>query len=369
MNNLLTRYKTLAIIVGIVLTLLGSLTIALIIYTWDKGEIASGVVLEIPLDKLRIEEARSKLEQTRNQVLATPIHFTSDQTDVSMTTKELGLTYTFDAELQQAYSIGREGILWKKAMSKFKASWGITFKPQYLWDDKILKETLNKSLSSLNVPATDARFTVTSDDTMEIVSEKPGKQVDVDSLITNVKKSSLNQTVSISIPFKEVAPSITRKELETLKMTDLLGTYTTHFDPNQIGRTQNIKLASKALDGTLIKPQEVFSFNQTVGPRTAESGYQMAIIIEGDKFVPGLGGGVCQVSSTLFNAVQQASLEIVERSHHSLAITYVPQGQDATVAYPSLDFKFKNTSGSYILIRTSIQGGTLTIKILKAQKV
>lgn len=113
----------------------------------------------------------------------------------------------------------------------------------------------------------------------------------------------------------------------------------------------------------VLKPGEEFSFNQTVGPRTVEKGYQMAMIIEGDQFVPGLGGGVCQVSSTLYNAVRKANLRVIERAHHSLSVTYVPPGQDATVAYPVLDFKFKNDSEGYLLIRSTLDNNTVAFNI------
>lgn len=358
--NLLKRYKLLVITLGVVITLFGALTLALVIYTRDSGEIANGVVLEIPLGKLSIEDARSKLVRKRKEILDRPVHFTTEGKRFSINMKELGLTYTYDAALQQAYLIGRNGTIFEKAISKFKASWGITLNPEYQWNDLLLAEALHKYLSALNNPAEDARFTIKSDNTMEIISEKSGRQVDIASLSSSVKKLTLNQTDSIPIPFKTILPAINKKELETLKTTSLLSKYTTRFNSNQTGRTQNIKLAAKAIDGTVLKPKQTFSFNQTVGQRTAEAGYQMAMIIEGNEFVPGLGGGICQVSSTLYNAVQLAGLSVSERSHHSLAVTYVPPGQDATVAYPNLDFKFINDSGTYLLIRSIVDDDTLT---------
>lgn len=358
--NLQKRYKSLAIVLGVVIALLGTFALTLAIYTWDRREIANGVMLDIPLGKLHIEEAQSRLEQKRKEIFDRPIHFTTDGKDFSISMKELGLTYSYDVALQQAYLIGRKGTIFEKASSKLKASWGITFNPEYQWDDLLLAEALNKCLSVLNSPAEDARFTITPNDTMEIVSEKNGKQVDIASLIASVKKLTLDQSETVPIPFNVVSPTITKTELENLKIAGLLSNYTTHFNSNLNGRTQNIKLAAKAIDGTVLKPNQEFSFNQTVGPRTTEAGYQVAMIIEGNEFIPGLGGGVCQVSSTLFNAVLLASLSVSERSHHSLAVTYVPPGQDATVAYPSLDFKFTNDSGGYVLIRSIVYDDTLT---------
>jgi putative cell wall-binding protein len=144
--------------------------------------------------------------------------------------------------------------------------------------------------------------------------------------------------------------------------------YTTYFKVSEVNRTENIRLAAKALDGQLLAPGERFSFNERVGERTAEAGYKEALIIEGDVFTPGLGGGICQVSSTLYNAVMLAHLEIVERHPHSLPISYVPPGQDATVAYPYLDFKFRNSSKEYLLIRSFVKGDALTFQFFKKSK-
>jgi Uncharacterized vancomycin resistance protein len=149
----------------------------------------------------------------------------------------------------------------------------------------------------------------------------------------------------------------------TVKEPLPIAQYTTYFDPSQVNRTENLRLAAKALNGKLLAPGERFSFNGSVGERTAEAGYKEAMIIEGDAFTPGLGGGVCQVSSTLYNAVMLAHLEIIERHAHSLPISYVPPGQDATVAYPVLDFKFKNSTNFYLLIHSLIDKNSLTFKL------
>lgn len=141
--------------------------------------------------------------------------------------------------------------------------------------------------------------------------------------------------------------------------------YSTYFKPSELNRTENLRLAAKALDGKRLAPGEQFSFNQTVGERTVEAGFKEAMIIEGNVFTLGLGGGVCQVSSTLYNAAALAQLEIVERHHHSLTVGYVPPGQDATVAWPVLDFKFRNNTKDALVIRTSVEGNTLTIRIFQ----
>ena len=149
----------------------------------------------------------------------------------------------------------------------------------------------------------------------------------------------------------------------TVKEPRPIAQYSTHFDASLFNRTENIRLAAKALDGKLLAPGERFSFNKSAGKRTAEAGYKEALIIVGNKFTPGLGGGVCQVSSTLYNAVILADLEILERHHHSLPVNYVPPGQDATVSFPILDFRFRNSRDTNLLIRSFVEGNTLTFQL------
>ncbi len=151
----------------------------------------------------------------------------------------------------------------------------------------------------------------------------------------------------------------------TVKEPGPIAQYTTRFDSTQVNRTENIRLAAKALDGKLLAPGERFSFNKSVGERVAEAGYKEALIIEGNTFTPGLGGGVCQVSSTLYNVVLLAELEINERHRHSLPVNYVPPGRDATVSFPILDFKFTNSIDAYLQIRSFVDGNTLTFQLYK----
>jgi vancomycin resistance protein YoaR len=191
--------------------------------------------------------------------------------------------------------------------------------------------------------------------------------LDFSTLASEISKLNIEQDPlhSITVPLLNEAaqPKITEAQLSAEKITGLLAQYSTQFDASLVNRTENIRLAARALDGKLLAPGERFSFNESVGERTAEAGYKEAMIIEGNIFTPGLGGGVCQVSSNLYNAVTLAQLEILERHPHSLPVTYVPPGQDATVAYPQLDFKFMNNSEAYVLIRSSVVENTLTFQL------
>lgn len=142
-----------------------------------------------------------------------------------------------------------------------------------------------------------------------------------------------------------------------------LATYTSYYRSSDETRTANLKAAVSKLNNIKIPYDAVFSFNQTVGKRTITAGYETAKVINGGEFVDGLGGGVCQVSSTLFECVLRANVEIVYRTNHSLEIGYVPLGGDATVQWNSKDFKFKNTLGCDVRIKMTCEGGKLTCKL------
>lgn len=142
-----------------------------------------------------------------------------------------------------------------------------------------------------------------------------------------------------------------------------LATYTSYYRSSDETRTANLKAAVSKLNNIKIPDDAVFSFNQTVGKRTITAGYETAKVINGGEFVDGLGGGVCQVSSTLFECVLRANVEIVYRTNHSLEIGYVPLGGDATVQWNSKDFKFKNNLGCDVRIKMTCESGKLTCKL------
>ncbi|MEL7568167.1 MAG: VanW family protein [Dehalobacterium sp.] len=142
-----------------------------------------------------------------------------------------------------------------------------------------------------------------------------------------------------------------------------MGSFITYFNPADKSRTQNLKLAAAAINDIQVEAGKTFSFNETVGPRSPERGYKEATIFVNKQKVEGYGGGVCQVSTTLYNAVQNAGLLIVERHPHSLPVPYVPLGKDATVNYGTKDFKFKNDKERAITIKATVDNNKLTVEI------
>lgn len=142
--------------------------------------------------------------------------------------------------------------------------------------------------------------------------------------------------------------------------------FTTKFNKKSFGRAENIRLAAKAIDEKEIKPGETFSYNNVVGPTTKENGYKMAQIFVKGKKKKGYGGGVCQVSSTLYNAVLGANLDVTERHSHSKKVYYVQEDKDAATAYGGIDFKFVNNKDYTIKINSYIYDDTITVALYKA---
>ena len=165
------------------------------------------------------------------------------------------------------------------------------------------------------------------------------------------------------IPLKITIPEKTLEDLGEEAFPNELGTYSTRYDPTNKNRSNNLEISAEKIDGTIVLPGETFSYNQTVGERTIAEGYKEAGAYSGGRVVQDVGGGICQTSSTLYNAVLLANLEIVDRSNHQFLTSYVPAGRDATVAWGSIDFQFKNTREYPIKIEASVKNGVCTMSI------
>lgn len=200
---------------------------------------------------------------------------------------------------------------------------------------------------------------------IKIISpSKEGEIIEIEKNLEILKEGILKKRKKIFLVFKKQSPRIKEEDIKNLKIETLLGKGTSNFFGSPKNRIHNIKLASSILNGILIGPGEVFSFNKTLGPTTPERGFLPELVIKKNETVPEYGGGVCQVSTTLFRAAVFAGLEIIERHPHSFPVRYYnPQGFDATVYWPGVDLKFKNNTGGWILVQSKIKGYNLTFEI------
>ncbi len=147
-------------------------------------------------------------------------------------------------------------------------------------------------------------------------------------------------------------------------LDEIVSTYTTYFDIDNSNRNRNIKIAAESIDGVVVMPGEIFSFNEVVGPRTKERGYKKAPEIVNGEFVDGVGGGICQVTSTLYNSILLANLDIIKRANHSRPVSYVDLGRGATIYYGVIDFKFKNNKEYPIIVSSRVVYNQVTVFIV-----
>ena len=223
------------------------------------------------------------------------------------------------------------------------------------WFDKLRK-------SVERAPA-DARFEVRADGTIGIVPDKPGLAIDVPATAKAILAAAVSPAQRTAGLVAETATAErTTAEAQTMGITGVVGSYHTTYGGIP-SRLHNVALVAKLIDGTLIGPGETFSFNGTTGERTADKGFQEAPVIINGELQTGLGGGICQVSTTVFNAAFEAGLDIDERTNHALYISHYPLGRDATVDYPSLDLKFTNDTPKWLLLRTFVGTGSLTVNL------
>ena len=226
----------------------------------------------------------------------------------------------------------------------------------------LLLNTLEKQVYEAPVNATINNFG-------NIVPEKIGYKLDRDKFTDKFYAYLFDGGSEVIIaPKQPIYPKVDSELLANIRVKQI-GHYITYFNPRKKQRAQNISLAVEAIDNHVVFPGEIFSFNDVVGNRTIEKGYLPAPIIVRGQLDEGVGGGICQVSSTLFNAVDRAGLEILERYSHSRNVSYVPPGRDATVSWYGPDFTFKNKHNQPILIRAKTYGSQLIVLIYSSDVI
>ena len=207
--------------------------------------------------------------------------------------------------------------------------------------------------------ATNARFLVANGG-VRIRPSRPGLDVGVNAAVREVTAAAYSQQRVAELALRETAADLTTREAEGLGIRERISTFTTEMGPSSANRIHNVHLMAEYIDGTLLRPGETFSFNDSVGPRTEERGFREGQMIIGSLLLPSIGGGVCQTATTLFNNAWELGLPIVERYNHSFYISHYPMGRDATVAWGGPDFAFRNDLDTGILITTSYTDDTLT---------
>jgi vancomycin resistance protein YoaR len=303
-----------------------------------------GVIIEsVELSGKSKEEALEILKEKYSKpILSKKIHVKTPSKTYTINYSQLNPQYNITEVIDEAFAYGKN----LNIISKYKLIKSPELKKynlQFSYDNKPIDEMIESISKDINTKPKEATiksvnggFQVTEDEKgFELEDKKLS-----DEIAAKIKNNSTGD-INIDAPIKVIESKIKAEALR--KVNSKIGSFSTNYSSSSEARATNIKLATQSINGTVVMPGDTFSFNEVVGERTKERGYKEAGVIVNQKFDSGLGGGICQVSSTLYNALIRGNIKTTERVHHSIPSTYVDIGLDATVDWGNIDLKFKNT--------------------------
>lgn len=279
--------------------------------------------------------------------------------------EDIGFNYEYKKAIDEAYALGRRGNLFEKyneinQIEKNKKK--IQLESNY--DKKKIEEKVIVVAKEIDTEAIDSNFNFNNGN-INITDEKLGYKVDEQKLISQIEKN-IYKLDDINIPIDTIEPKYTKEYYS--KINGVIGESSTSFNSSGSGRVNNIKISARAFNGKIVHPGDNVSYNSTLGPVNTSTGYQNAPVIVAGDLQPGVGGGVCQTSTTLYNALLRADLTVTQRSHHSIPSAYIDKGLDAVVAGDYLDLKFRNDFDYPIYISSWVSGKTVYFKIYGDKK-
>ncbi len=277
---------------------------------------------------------------------------------LDLTPEELGVRPQVEKAAAGAYRLGREGSLWQQAVEQLRIKrQGIDLEIEADVDEAVLRATVEGLREKIKREPKNAKVSL-SGDNVSISPGRAGRVLDVDASVEHLLAALSNPMLDASeLVVKERQPEITQEMVAGFQT--VLARYSTPFNPAREDRTHNLRLAMGMVNEKVVKPGERFSANAVIGQRLEERGYKAAPIFLEGEVVPSTGGGVCQVATTLYNAMLLANLQVNERRPHSRPVDYCPAGRDATLYYGQVDLKFTNTLKHPILIFGYIEGSRL----------
>ena len=269
---------------------------------------------------------------------------------------DINLKPDYKATIVEAANLGKKNGSWSQLYSEFLRD--VDLPVIFMFDQAAFRKIL-KSINAKYEKAPQNARLVPSSQNITVLPDSSGLVMDVEAMVNDLSNFNPQQN-RLELKFKQVKPELTFEDFKDIDTR--LGIYTTKLEPGT-NRTHNIRLASQLLDNRLVKPGEVFSLNQTLGPRTVERGFLKAPVIVNNQMGFDYGGGICQVSTTLYLAVLQASLPIIKRVPHSIPVDYVPLGNDATIDGDNIDFQFGNNQKYPVVITSSVKKDSLIVSI------
>jgi vancomycin resistance protein YoaR len=314
---------------------------------------------ETDISGLTIEDARTALSNSI-PFNSTSLLITVEDKQWWIESKDIDLAFDEIGTAQVAYLQPRQGNLFHRFFALHSIH---DVKPVLFFNEAKLATLLENLAKEFYIAAKPASIRHENDDDFVIIPGSKGRELDVNSLQA-VKNAIFNSQPAVSLTTRDVVPAVSEEDLRHINY--VLGEYRTEFNSAETARNQNIYLAANSLDATLLRPGQTLSFNASVGPRTEQRGYRKApAYVNEEQLADDWGGGICQVSSTLYNAALLADLTIIERSPHFRPAGYVPIGLDATIDFDSkLDLKIKNPLPDSVYISIETKTNELIVKVL-----
>jgi vancomycin resistance protein YoaR len=332
----------------------------------ETERIADGVYIGgIQVGGMTAEEATDAIKEYAESLSGAVFTFTAGTNSVQVTAADLGIAFTDTEVVQEAIDVGRSGNLIKRYKDKKDLENGDKIIPLTLnADEAAVAEVLEAQAENLNQEAVNCGL-VRENGSFTIVDGAEGIEVNIEDSAAQIERYISTAwdgaDATIELAADVVEPKGTREELS--KIQDVLGSYTTNYSDSGANRCTNISVAASKINGTVLYPGDEFSVAATIGPLTAAGGYELAGAYENGQTVESYGGGVCQVSTTLYNAVILAELEVTQRSNHSMIVTYVKPSMDAAIAGDYKDLKFVNNQDAPIYLEAYTSGKNVTFTI------
>jgi vancomycin resistance protein YoaR len=333
----------------------------------NKNKIYPGVIVgNLDFGGKTKADVKNYFDQKNNSIGKSSFTITSDYGVATVSAKDINFGYNSELLSVQAYSIGRSDNFFSNISLMVQAYiTGVRLDSTYSYSEEALTELIKPLEDKINKEPINAQFEFKDGRVTTFKTSSDGQKVDVKKLNKLIEEKTLAivssnnpQSITITLPIEIVPPEISTEKANNLGIKELIGEGHSQFHHSIPSRVFNVNLATSRINGVLIAPNEIFSFDKALGDVSAFTGYKQAYVIQNGHTVLGDGGGVCQVSSTFFRAILDAGLPIIERHAHAYRVGYYEQdsdpGLDATIFVPSVDLKFKNDTGHYILVQSEI---------------
>lgn len=357
------------LIAAATLVLAGALTTGgLYLYTRQHTVPEGTILAGWDVGKMDMEAVSAELAGQLNALSSLPLKLTAPGgTTVAVTLAQAGVSYDAKAFTERMNRMEEGSLLGRfNARRTFAGSYALSVHYDFTKLKSILSPAWEQASFGLPV---DATRRISDDDRVLYTPGTTSFEVNWPALENALRAAVPTQltaagsaAIALELPLSVKQPAVTLEALQAQGVERKIVQFSTSLGASGPGRSFNVESAAKAVNGTILPPGAVFDYGKAIAKAQTEYGFREAPVIVNGQLQPGTGGGICQVSSTLYNAAVRTGLEIVERRNHSLPVGYLPKGQDATFSEGYINFRFRNNTGKYLVIKTAVQGRVLTVK-------